>query len=124
MQSTHTNAEARTAKASRNHWETYNIAREIGKFADKLGLECLSTGGNCDFIVKSLSEDNEVMAVLSAVGQDSPDTLSEPCFVGIKLDDQWMKSVEIKFKSAREAMRFMAKLSEVMPINIGDLIAN
>lgn len=112
------------AQVSRNYWETHNITREIGKFADKLGLECLATGGNCDFIVKSLSENNEIMAVLYAVGQDSPDTLAEPCYVGIKLDSQWVKSVEIKFASAREAMRFMAKLTDVMPINVGDLVAN
>ena len=111
-------------KASSNHWENYNIPKQIGVHADRLGLECFGTGGNCDFIVKSLSEDNEIMAVLGAIGGDCPDHLNEPCHVGIKLDSQWIKSVEIKFPTTRAGMKFMASLTEVLPINIGDLVAS
>jgi len=127
---TKTKAKARVAKVSRNYWESHNITREIGMFADSLGLDCLATGGNCDYIIKRLGNnnenpENEMMAVLgSAEGPECCDKLSEKCYVSIKLDSDWQKSVDIEFETARQAMRFMAGLTEVFTNNIGDLVAS
>lgn len=110
-------------KLSKNGWESYNIGKKIGQYADKLKLECLATGGNCDFIVRSLRDDNEMMAVLVSEFCETPDTLEEVAWVSIKLDSQWEKSLDLKFESVRKAMRFMSEIKEVGAINLGELIA-
>ena len=104
-------------KGSKNNWECHNIPKQIGRYADKLGLDCLATGGNCDFIVKPLGKG--LSAVLrSAQGPDCPDDLKEASIVSIKLDEEWEKSVNILYKTAREGMNFMAKLTEVWDENV------
>jgi hypothetical protein len=123
MQNKRTNAQARGAKVSRNNWEGYNIPRKIGVYADKLGLECLATGGNCDFIVKSIRDDNEMTAVLISEFSECPDTLEEIGWVTIQLDSEWIKSVDIKFDSVKTAMQFMSKIKDAGSINIGELTA-
>jgi len=110
-------------KLSKNYWELHNIGKQVGEYADKLGLECIATGGNCDYIVKSLRDDNEMIAVLVSEFCESPDTLREVAWVSIKLDSSWVKSVELKFESVRKAMQFMASLKDAGSINIGDLVA-
>jgi len=111
-------------KISKNYWECHNIGKTIGEYADKLGLDCLATGGNCDFIVKSLSKDNEMMAVLVSEFCECPDTLDEIAWVSIKLNSSWVESVELKFESARKAMQFMASIKDSAAINVGELVAN
>jgi hypothetical protein len=113
------------AKTSGNFWQTHNITEQVGVYSDKLDLDCFCTGGNCDYIVKSLSEDNETTAVLVAThGDGSPETLTEPCFVSIKLNSEWTRSVEIKFATTREAMQFMARLTDVHCWNIDQALAS
>ena len=123
MKKTQLNAKARVAKVSRNQWEVYNIPKKIGVYADKLNLECLATGGNCDFIVKSIRDDNEMTAVLISEFSECPDTLEEIGWVTIKLDSEWIKSVDIKFDSVKTAMQFMSKIKNAGSINIGELTA-
>jgi hypothetical protein len=108
-------------KLSKNYWESHNIGKQIGEYADKLGLNCIATGGNCDFIVKSLSEENEMIAVLVSEFSECPDTLNEVAWVSIKLNSSWVESVELKFESARKAMQFMASLKDASSINLRNL---
>jgi len=109
------------SKLSKNYWESHNIGKQIGKYADKLGLDCIATGGNCDFIVKSLSEENEMIAVLVSEFSECPDTLNEVAWVSIKLNSSWVESVELKFESAKKAMQFMASLKDGSSINLRNL---
>ena len=106
---------------SKNYWECHNIGKQVGEYADKLGLECIATGGNCDFIVKSLSKENEMIAVLVSEFCECPDTLNENAWVSIKLDSSWVESVELKFESARKAMQFMSSLKDASSINLRNL---
>jgi hypothetical protein len=106
---------------SKNYWELHNIGKQVGEYADKLGLECIATGGNCDYIVKSLSKDNEMIAVLASDFYECPDDLNEVAWVSIKLDSSWVKSVELKFESVRKAMQFMASLKDASSINLRNL---
>jgi hypothetical protein len=64
-----------------------------------------------------------MIAVLVSEFGESPDTLKEVAWVSIKLDSSWVKSVELKFESVRNAMQFMASLKDAGSINIGDLVA-
>jgi hypothetical protein len=111
-------------KISKNYWECHNIGKIIGEYADKLGLDCIATGGNCDFIVKSLSKENEMMAVLVSEFCECPETLNEVAWVSIKLNSSWVESVELKFESARKAMQFMASIKDSSAVNIGELVAS
>jgi len=108
-------------KQSKNYWELHNIGKQVGEYADKLGLECIATGGNCDFIVKSLSKENEMIAVLVSEFSECPDNLNEVTWVSIKLNSSWVESVELKFESARKAMQFMASLKDASSINLRNL---
>jgi hypothetical protein len=110
-------------KQSKNYWELHNIGKQVGEYADRLGLECIATGGNCDYIVKSLKDDNEMIAVLVSEFSECPDTLNEVAWVSIKLNSSWVESVELKFESARKAMQFMANIKDSSAVNIGELVA-
>lgn len=111
-------------KPSKNNWEFHNIGKQIGEYADKLGLDCIATGGNCDFIVKSLSKENEMMAVLVSEFCETPDSLDEIAWVSIKLNSSWVESVELKFESVRKAIQFMASINDSTAINVGELVAS
>ena len=109
-------------KNSKNYWESHNIGKQIGEYADKLSLECIATGGNCDFIVKRFY--NGMVAVLVSEFCECPDTLNEVAWVSIKLNSSWVESVELKFESARKAMQFMANIKDSSAINVGELVAS
>ena len=111
-------------KISKNYWECHNIGKTIGEYADKLGLDCTATGGNTDFITKSLTPSNDILAVLVDEFSETPDSLSDIAWVSIKLDSQWEKSLDLKFESARKAMRFMSQIQDAQSINIGELVAS
>lgn len=108
-------------KLSKNNWECHNIGKSIGQYADKFNLECMATGGNCDFIVKRFY--NGILAVLVSEFCECPDRLDESAWVSIKLDSEWEKSVDLKFESVRKAIQFMSSMKDAGSVNIGDLIA-
>jgi hypothetical protein len=120
-------------KHSNNDWESHNITKEIGQYADKLGLDCICTGGNCDYIyrdmVKSFGSEtnssNDYLAVVlyDAEGGECPEKLSSPSYVSIKLDRDWIASVDMKFPNAKKAMEFMGNLTDCFHINIGEMAA-
>lgn len=109
-------------KISKNYWESHNIGKQVGEYADKLNLECIATGGSCDFIVKRFY--NGIVAVLVSEFCECPETLNEVAWVSIKLNSSWVESVELKFESARKAMQFMASIKDSSAINIGELVAS
>ena len=111
-------------KPSKNNWECHNIGKQIGEYADKLGLDCTATGGNTDFITKSLTASKEILAVLVDEFSETPDSLNDIAWVSIKLDSQWEKSLDLKFESARKAMRFMAEVADAEAFNLGELVAS
>lgn len=98
------------------HWKAYNIAPKVGKYADSLNLEYISTGGGFDFVFRGFG--GTAQATLTDECGRSPKTLEEQCSVVIHLGDAstpvpW---IEFRFKDAREAMKWMKRAN---PVAIG-----
>lgn len=109
-----------------NYWETHNISREVGRYAENLGLECLSTGGGFDYIYRRGPTMNvprrqprgrtncgdEVEITLVSDNDGSPKTLDEACSVCIHMGNggtqvPWL---QFRFPNARDAMRWMKEM--------------
>jgi len=92
----------------------YNIAPEIAREAERLGLDAMATGGNNDFIFKALGKNedgSERFAILGAGGTSgSPDRLAEKSDILIILNDNWTEQVAMSVQSAREAMILMSRM--------------
>lgn len=90
-------------------WKTHNISPSVGKYAENLGLECISTGGCFDFVFRKF--DCGAEATLTNECGKSPGSLDERCSVLVQLGEgarpvPWM---EIRFKDAKQAMKWMKK---------------
>lgn len=95
-----------------NNWHIHNIPAEIGKYAEKLGLECLCTGGGCDFVHRKFP--CGVQAILSSPEDGQcPDSLDEPSSVTVYQDEDWTVWVDYQFKDARAAMKWMKEMNPV-----------
>lgn len=96
-----------------NSWETHNITPEVGRYAERLGLDCMSTGGGCDYVCRffPIHESDEKVEVTLASDEDglSPKTLDERCSVLIHMGSGGAPSpwLQFDFKDAREAMKWM-----------------
>ena len=92
------------------HWKTHNIAPEVGKYAENLGLDCVSTGGGFDFIFRRF--DCGAQATLTDECGRSPKSLDEPCSVLLHLGSggEPVPWVEFRFKDAKDAMKWMKKM--------------
>ena len=92
-----------------------NIPRKIREAAAKYPcLEETCTGGNCDYITRTikpfLPEDVTITPVLSgAADPDCPDRLGEPCSVTLYTNENWSAGLAFKFKTVRRALKFMAE---------------
>lgn len=98
------------------NWKNHNVSKEVGKYAENLGLECVSTGGGFDFVFRSFG--STAQATLTDECGRSPISLDDRCSVLIHLGDAstpvpW---IEFRFKDAREAMKWMKKAN---PVAIG-----
>lgn len=93
------------------NWKTHNIAPSVGKYADNLGLECISTGGGFDFIFRKF--DCGAEATLTGAYGQSPKSLDEPCSVLLHLGSgaESVPWVEFRFKDAKDAMKWMKKMN-------------
>jgi len=80
-----------------------NISPEIMKYAEKLGLEAVATGGGCDYI-------GLTMVLVSADGFDSPDSLDEPAVLCFPFGED--NPSGLPFPTAMEAMEAMEAIRE------------
>jgi hypothetical protein len=91
----------------------YNIPTEIMNRAKELGLYGIGTGGGCDYVYRKAEGCEIIMS--DTEDASSPDTLDSPAEVCIFVDDksggnegEWYDGITIKFKTAEEAMVWMA----------------
>lgn len=99
----------------KNYWQTHNITPEVGKYAEKLGLECTATGGGCDYVCRLFPPADRfgtyVQVTLSSNKDGlSPKTLSEPCSVQIHIGEAGTTWLEFDFDNARDAMKWMREM--------------
>ena len=94
----------------------HNISDEIADEAQRLGLNAMATGGNCDYIYKGLgkNEDGSDRVVLLGSPDDagSPDRLMESCLLLIMLNEEWNDQVTIPVSNCRAGMALMTQMSE------------
>jgi len=92
----------------------YNIAEQIIREAERLGLDAMATGGGNDFIFKGLGENEDGsgrIAILAAGGASgSPDRLSERSDVLVILNENWTDQTAISFRTAAEALAVMSRM--------------
>ena len=99
-----------------------NISNKIWEAAEKLGLDYIPTGGGFDYVWREVGKgqnrmgDGRGVDLVLASQEDfacSPDTLSEPSVVAIYVNDpDWHEGTFVYFKTAREAMKFMAGVQD------------
>jgi hypothetical protein len=103
--------------AFRNYWQSHNIPKKIGVYAESLGLACVSTGGGYDYVYREFPCGAE--AILSSSCETGcPNDLKEPSTVTVYQvhdpdESTWRTGVEYGFKDARSAMRWMKDMNPV-----------
>jgi hypothetical protein len=88
-----------------------NIPDSILRLAERLGLDATSTGGGLDYIMKELgkNDDGSDRVLLLSAYEDagSPERLNSKASLILMLDEEWVDSVAIDFKTAKEALQAM-----------------
>tara|TARA_R110002050_G_scaffold34708_4_gene87494 strand:+ start:1214 stop:1657 length:444 start_codon:yes stop_codon:yes gene_type:complete len=83
-----------------------NIPDKLWSEAEKRGLDWISTGGGCDFIYREIGKVELVLGCVES--HECPDSLSEPCFVSIYVDDkEWSGTLVESFTSVTKALDWM-----------------
>jgi len=94
----------------------YNIPDSILREAAKLKLDAMGTGGNIDYVYKTIGKNadgSERIAVIQAKDDvGSPEHLTSPAYMTIWLDEGPADIISIPFKTTLEAMK---KLSKIIP---------
>ena len=94
-----------------------SISDEVFEYAEKQGLEIISTGGGFDYVIRTVEVEREkgkyyidMILTMAEHADSSPETLKEPAKV-IQFftdeDHQWYNGVELQFKTAKKAIKFM-----------------
>jgi len=86
-----------------------NISPEIMEYAEKLGLEAVATGGDCDYIWSN-NGSSLIVLLVSADGFDSPSSLEEPSVLCISFNED--SSTDLSFPTAKKAMEAMKSMGD------------
>jgi hypothetical protein len=91
-----------------------NIDAEILAYASSKGLEAISTGGGCDYVVLNIppligeSSFSPNLVLVSTISDGSPDSVREPASITVFPDQEWLGFIAIAFDSTQKAIDAMA----------------
>ena len=88
-----------------------NIPNEIYEYAQKYGIDWTSTGGGCDFIIRTIGQTELKLADPKDTGW-CPDSIDNECVVCIESKGNWNGEKVKKFPNCRDAIKWMAKQNE------------
>ena len=88
-----------------------NIPNEIYEYAQKYGIDWTSTGGGCDFIIRTIGQTELKLADPKDTGW-CPDSIDNEGVVCIESKGNWNGEKVKKFPNCRDAIDWMAKQHE------------
>jgi hypothetical protein len=92
---------------------TYNIPEVLVLEAERLGLDAMATGGGLDYIFKNVGKNSDgsprTALLVSGLDAGSPDRLNERAEIEIMLNEEWNDAVNVPFRTAKEAIEYLAK---------------